>query len=76
MEPCLNPATETQALGRIHRMGQQRNVKMKKFVYADSVESNIVELHKEIEAGRIEIRSNHVPANAVKVLSAGLSFSS
>ena len=26
LEPCLNPALEAQAIGRVHRMGQTRKV--------------------------------------------------
>ena len=38
MEPCLNPALEEQAIGRCWRMGQQRQVVVKRFYTKDSVE--------------------------------------
>ena len=41
---------------------------LKKFVFEDSVESNIVEMHKKIEAGQIEMQNIFVPNDAVKVL--------
>ncbi len=31
LEPCLNPALEEQAIGRAWRMGQQREVVVKRF---------------------------------------------
>ena len=38
MEPALDPATEAQAAGRIHRLGQTREVLIKRFCFRDSVE--------------------------------------
>jgi hypothetical protein len=46
MEPCLNLALEDQAIGRVHRMGQQRTVYIYKLVMKDSVEEKIVSLQK------------------------------
>lgn len=74
MEPSLDPATEIQAMGRINRLGQDRETEMKTFVFADSVEANIVALHKEIESGRIEMNKNKISGEAVKILTNGLSF--
>jgi hypothetical protein len=44
MEPCFNPALEAQAIGRVHRLGQKRNVEIVRFVMKDSVESRIVKM--------------------------------
>jgi superfamily II DNA or RNA helicase len=74
MEPCLDQVAEIQAMGRIHRIGQTRDVELKKFVFQDSVEANIVVLHKEIEARRVSMSKNMVPATAVKILTRGISF--
>ena len=43
MEPCFNPAVEAQAIGRVHRLGQKRPVKVLRLVVNDSVESRIVD---------------------------------
>ncbi|PSC76011.1 helicase-like transcription factor isoform B [Micractinium conductrix] len=54
MEPALNPALEEQAIGRAWRMGQQRNVVVKKFYVKGSVEERIMEVVKrrqQAEAG-------------------------
>lgn len=68
MEPSLDPAAEVQAAGRIHRLGQTKAVEVKKMVFANSIESNIVDLHKEIVAGRISVSDGFYPPEAIKVL--------
>jgi SNF2 family DNA or RNA helicase len=73
MEPSLDPAAEI-AMGRIHRLGQEREIEMKKFVLAETVEANMVALHKEIENGRIQMPNRNVSADAVKVLTRGFSI--
>ena len=44
MEPVLNPGIEVQAIGRAWRMGQTRNVSVKRFVVTGTVEERLVEL--------------------------------
>jgi SNF2 family DNA or RNA helicase len=44
LEPCFNPALELQAIGRVHRLGQQRSVEIIRLVMQDSVESRMVEM--------------------------------
>ena len=39
LEPCLNPALHVQAIGRVHRMGQMRPVRVTNFILKDSIES-------------------------------------
>ena len=68
MEPSMDPAAEVQAAGRIHRLGQNKPVQVKKFVFRNCVESNIVELHKEIAASRIFISDGFFPPEAIKIL--------
>jgi superfamily II DNA or RNA helicase len=46
LEPCLNPALEAQAIGRVHRLGQKRSVVITRLIMKDSVESRIVEMLK------------------------------
>jgi len=74
MEPSLDPATEIQAMGRINRLGQERDTEVKTFVFSDSVEANIVALHKEIESGRIEMNKSKITGKAVKILTSDLSL--
>lgn len=47
MEPMWNPAAETQAVDRIYRIGQNREVFVKKYKMKDSMEDKIVELQKK-----------------------------
>jgi hypothetical protein len=42
MEPCFNPALESQAIGRVHRLGQTREVEITRFIVEDSIESRLV----------------------------------
>ncbi|CAD7697990.1 unnamed protein product, partial [Ostreobium quekettii] len=47
LEPPLNPALQEQAIGRAWRMGQQRQVTVKKFFVKGSIEENIIKVVKE-----------------------------
>lgn len=44
MEPQFNPAAEAQAVDRVHRLGQDREVVIKRFIMQDSFEEKMVEL--------------------------------
>ena len=68
MEPCINPATETQAAGRIHRLGQTEKVRVIKYAFASSFEANISLLHKKITEGTASISADFVPAESLKIL--------
>lgn len=41
MEPCLDPGQELQAAGRIHRLGQTRDVFIRRFAFRDSIEEAV-----------------------------------
>ena len=43
MEPSFNPALEAQAIGRIHRLGQKRNVEIVRLVVKNSFEERMVD---------------------------------
>ncbi|XP_017158142.1 helicase-like transcription factor isoform X1 [Poecilia reticulata] len=47
MDPAWNPATEEQCIDRCHRLGQERNVVVTKFIVKDSVEENMVKIQKK-----------------------------
>ncbi|KAH0532809.1 hypothetical protein TsFJ059_001448 [Trichoderma semiorbis] len=46
MEPHWNPTLEDQALARIHRIGQTKEVNTIRFIVRDSFEERVVELQK------------------------------
>ncbi|RKO97228.1 P-loop containing nucleoside triphosphate hydrolase protein [Caulochytrium protostelioides] len=46
MEPYWNPAVESQAIDRIHRMGQTRPVETTRYIAKDTVEDNIIKLQE------------------------------
>ena len=70
MEPCLDPSMEVQAAGRIHRLGQTKEVFVKKLCYKDSLDGAIVHLHKQLSAGAISIVDNQFPVEALRILQA------
>jgi SNF2 family DNA or RNA helicase len=50
VDPWWNPAAEDQAMGRAHRIGQQRPVTVYRLVTAGSIEERIVALHADKRA--------------------------
>ncbi|DAZ99009.1 TPA: hypothetical protein N0F65_011264 [Lagenidium giganteum] len=49
MDPWWNPGVEEQAIDRVHRLGQQEAVLVKRYVVEDSVEDMILQLQKRKE---------------------------
>jgi len=47
LEPCLNKALEDQAIGRVHRMGQKREVHIYKVACLGTVEERILKLQEQ-----------------------------
>ena len=59
---------EAQAAGRIHRLGQTKDVLVTRFCFKGTVEEDIVKLHAKIAAGDIALSDSHFPAAGVKIL--------
>ena len=70
-EPAFNPAAEVQAAGRIHRLGQTKDVLVTRFLYRDSIEENIVRLHEAINAGTVKLSDGMVPPAGARILTRG-----
>jgi SWI/SNF-related matrix-associated actin-dependent regulator of chromatin subfamily A3 len=70
MEPAIDPAAEAQMAGRIHRLGQTKDVLIKRFAFRQSIEATLCEMHDEIRAGRVVIADGTLPASAVKKFTA------
>jgi SNF2 family DNA or RNA helicase len=49
MEPQFNPGVEQQAIDRVHRLGQERDVFIKHYIMSESVEEGILKLQKKKE---------------------------
>ena len=49
MEPQFNPGVEQQAIDRVHRLGQTRDVEIKHYIMRDSVEEKILLLQEKKE---------------------------
>lgn len=47
MDPWWNPATEDQAMDRIHRLGQKRPIKITRLIIENSIESRILQLQQK-----------------------------
>ncbi|KAK9657073.1 hypothetical protein HCH54_001721 [Aspergillus fumigatus] len=47
MEPSWNPYIEEQAIGRVHRIGQGRHVRVYRLLVADTIEIRILELQEK-----------------------------
>ncbi|KAA0160119.1 hypothetical protein FNF28_05547 [Cafeteria roenbergensis] len=46
LDPWWNPATEQQAISRVHRIGQRRRVTVKRLLCSDTVEETLIELQR------------------------------
>jgi SNF2 family DNA or RNA helicase len=68
MEPALDPAAEAQAAGRVHRLGQTKDVLVKRFAFKDSLDANIITLHGEIKQGRIKVVDGMLCSKAMDIL--------
>ena len=53
-EPCLDPGMEAQAAGRVHRLGQDKNVFIRRLAFRDSVEEVVLDVQGEVKAGRLK----------------------
>ena len=67
VDPWWNPAAEDQAMGRAHRIGQERPETVYRLVTAGSIEERIVELHhdkRSLADGILEGQDDATPVSA------------
>ncbi|KAL1585425.1 hypothetical protein WHR41_05654 [Cladosporium halotolerans] len=56
MEPQFNPGVEHQAIDRVHRLGQERDVEIVHFIMSDSVEEALLKLQeKKMKLARLSM---------------------
>ncbi len=70
-DPWWNPAAEDQAMGRAHRIGQQRPVTVYRLVTAGSIEERIVALHhdkRELAEGLLAGQEGGAPLAASELM--------
>lgn len=46
VDPWWNPAQEEQAIARVHRIGQEKDVNIYKIVMKNSIEERIIKMHE------------------------------
>ncbi|KAI9718546.1 MAG: hypothetical protein M1812_003997 [Candelaria pacifica] len=74
MEPQFNPAAEAQAIDRIHRLGQTREVTTTRFIMDESFEEKMLELQKkkqnlaDISMGRGKLDKNEMAKQKLEEL--------
>lgn len=67
-EPALDPAAEVQMAGRIHRLGQTQDVLIKRFIFSETIEERIDQVHAQMRDGRVAIANGGLPGNAIAIL--------
>ena len=68
MEPCVDPALEVQAAGRIHRLGQEKQVMCKRLCSRGTYEEQIVTLHGRLKSGHSQLTDGKIPASIFRLL--------
>jgi SNF2 family DNA or RNA helicase len=75
MEPQFNPGVEMQAVDRVHRLGQKRDVVIKRYIMANSFEGKIVELQKKkIELANLATGGKVVKQDAKEIFQSLMSL--
>lgn len=55
MEPSIDPAAEVQCAGRIHRLGQTKDVLFTRFCFRNTIDEAIVKLHEKFAKNELTI---------------------
>lgn len=52
-EPCVDPATEAQAAGRVRRIGQTKQICIHRLIFKDTVEHAFADIQEAAKAGKL-----------------------
>ncbi|CAK7567995.1 MAG: hypothetical protein SEPTF4163_005973 [Sporothrix epigloea] len=65
MEPQYNPAAEAQAIDRVHRLGQKREVRTVRYIMQDSFEERMLDIqNRKIKISNLSMnRNDHTASN-------------
>jgi len=66
MEPAIDPSLEIQAAGRIHRLGQTKDVLVHRMVVKYTIEEQIVKAHEKLRSGAAALSGSMWPAGLVR----------
>ena len=64
MEPMADPAQEVQAAGRIHRLGQTKDIFIRRYCFRDSIEEAVCAMHEQIRRGAFRVIDGKFPPEA------------
>ena len=65
LESSIDPAQEAQAAGRIHRLGQTKEVLVKRLFFTGSIDEAVHALHAQIKGGSLSLEGGKFPAKAL-----------
>ena len=69
MEPSIDPAAEVQCAGRIHRLGQTKDVLFTRFCFRNTIDEATVKLHEKFAKNELTIDDNRkLSAEGVKLI--------
>ena len=59
-----------QAAGRIRRLGQTKDVLIKRFAYRNSLDESICKLHDAVKRGDVKIVDGQIPGEGIRIITA------
>jgi hypothetical protein len=67
LTPCVRPCAR-QAAGRIHRLGQTKDIFVKRYAFKGTIEEAIIALHEKIKSGEVKVVDGTMPPSANRVM--------
>ena len=61
LEPTFDPSVAAQAAGRIHRLGQRREVGIVQVAYRDTLDEAVLSVHDRVREGTLALRNGYLP---------------